>query len=247
VAASALFESNGRLAGFHPDEKLEEYVQLVGLSLSMESDRPELFQGFHFAVIDSNDVNAFAAPGGFVFVTAGALRAMENEDELAGVLGHEIAHVVLRHPEEHANNATRQAGLMKGLKTGGAIAGGVLSALGYGREVSMAAPLAQGLGNVVDGFLQEVMVNGYGRKSELAADAMSVQLMGKLGYSPGALKAFVSRLPKKDRGAWTTHPDLEGRGQAIDEEVKKLSAPPQAVKEQRTARFKAAVAALKGP
>src|SRR5687767_5976023 len=88
-----------------PDEKLEEYITLIGLSIAFESDRPQTYKGYYFAVLNTDDVNAFAAPSGFIFVTKGALRAMNSEDELAGALAHEIAHVNLRHPELAASRA----------------------------------------------------------------------------------------------------------------------------------------------
>jgi predicted Zn-dependent protease len=113
VAANAMFDADGRYVGLYDkDQNLEEYVALVGLSVALESDRPETFKGYHFGVVNSPDINAFAAPGGFIFVTTGALKLMANEDELAGVLSHEIGHVNLRHPEDHANRAADQAGVM---------------------------------------------------------------------------------------------------------------------------------------
>jgi predicted Zn-dependent protease len=198
-------------------------------------------------VLNSSDINAFAAPGGFVFVTTGAIKQMENEDELAGVLAHEIGHVNLRHPEDHANRAADQAGVMGALGTGASIFSGVLAATGKGRSAGDVQTLTKGLGNIADGFLKEIMVNGYGRESELAADALGVQVMCRSGvrYDPTALKAFIARLPKKERGAWATHPELEGRLQAMDEAIKKQGAP-ATVDAARTARFKAATVGLRG-
>jgi predicted Zn-dependent protease len=248
VAASAMFDAQGRFTGLYQDAALQRYVQLVGLTVALESDRPETFQGYRFAVLNSPDVNAFAMPGGFVFITTGAIKQMESEDELAGVLGHEIAHVNLRHPEDHANRATNQAGVMDALNTGSSVASSLLSGFGYAREASVVTTLAQGLGGVVDSFLQEIMVNGYGRDSELAADALSVNILCREGvrYDPRGLKAFIARLPKKDRGAWSTHPGLDGRLQAVDQEISKQSAPPAATDPVRTQRFQRHVAGLKG-
>jgi predicted Zn-dependent protease len=91
------------------------------------------------------------------------------------------------------------------------------------------------------------MVNGYGRESELAADALSVKVLCRPGvrYDPNALKGFIARLPKKERGAWSTHPELDGRIQAIDESIKNQGAV-AAVDPSRTTRFKAATAGLRG-
>lgn len=248
VSATAMFDASGQLKGLYKDEVLERYVQLVGLTVAMDSDRPELFKGYQFGVLNSDDVNAFATPGGFVFVTTGALKQMESEDELAGVLGHEIAHINLRHPEDHANRATNQAGTMDALNKSAGFMAWLLSLFGYGREVALVSSLAQGLGGVVDGFLKEVMVNGYGRDSELAADGLSVKVLCREGvrYDPRALKAFISRLPKKERGAWSTHPGLDGRLEAIEQEISKQTGTVPATDPARTLRFKKHVAGLKG-
>jgi len=249
VAANAMFDGMGRYIGLYDkDANLEEYVAMVGLSVAMESDRPDTFKGYRFGVMASNDINAFAAPGGFIFVTTGALKLMENEDELAGVLSHEIAHVNLRHPEDHANRAANQAGVMGILGAGSHIAAGILSLTGNHSAADDLATVTKGFGSVLDGFTKELMVNGYGRESELAADALGVRVLCRPGvkYDPNALKAFIARLPKKERGAWSTHPQLEGRIQSIDAEIKK-QASVASVDPARTTRFKAATAGLRGP
>jgi beta-barrel assembly-enhancing protease len=247
VSANAMFDAAGTgYVGLHEDKELEDYVALVGLTVALESDRTETFKGYYFGVLKSPDVNAFAAPGGFIFVTSGALKLMETEDELAGVLAHEIAHVNLRHPEDHANRAASQQGLMDILGVASGLAGVFLQARGQGRSAEDLAKLSKGLGNMADEFTKELMVKGYGRDSELAADALAVRILCREGvrYNPDGLKAFITRLPAKDRGAWATHPALEGRLQAIDEEIKKAGAT-AAVDPARTARFKAATAKLR--
>jgi predicted Zn-dependent protease len=249
VAANAMFDADGRYVGLYDkDQNLEEYVALVGLSVALESDRPETFKGYHFGVVNSPDINAFAAPGGFIFVTTGALKLMANEDELAGVLSHEIGHVNLRHPEDHANRAADQAGVMGILDTGGHLVSGALSILGKKSASDNLATLTKGFGSVLDGFTKELIVNGYGRESELAADALGVKVLCRPGvrYNPSALKEFIGRLPKKERGAWSTHPELDGRMQAIDDEIQKQG-PVAAIDPLRTARFKAATSGLRGP
>ena len=248
VAANAMFDGKGNYVGLYDrDPVLEEYVAMVGLSVALESDRPETFKGYHFGIVNSSDINAFAAPGGFIFVTTGALRQMQNEDELAGVLSHEIGHVNLRHPEDHANRAADQAGVMSLLDEGSSVASGVLSIMGKGSTGRNVAALAKGFGSVLDDFSKEIIVNGYGRDSELAADALGVKVLCRSGvrYNPNALKEFIARLPKKERGAWSTHPELDGRIQAIDDAIKKQGAVAE-TDPARTARFKAAMAGLRG-
>lgn len=230
------------------DEKLEEYVTLVGLSIALESDRPDTYKGYWFAVLNTDAVNAFAAPSGFVFVTKGALRAMKSEDELAGVLAHEIAHVNLRHPEIAASRAAEKAGLMdfatalgSAAEGAGMVAGlfGQKKVASYADTVKDAAPaFGQSLG-----ALQETLSLGYSREEEFAADKMAVDLLTRkgVGYDPNAFKEFVSRLPAK-ADAYGSHPGLEGRVKEIDEEIKKRKTAP--VDPERTKRFVAMKAGL---
>lgn len=247
VAANALFNPQGSYIGLYEDKHLEDYVAMVGLSVALESDRPETFKGYHFGILNSTDINAFAAPGGFIFVTTGAIKQMENEDELAGVLAHEIGHVNLRHPEDHANRAADQSGAMDALHGASSLLNLGLQATGRGHSAENLQILTQSLGGMADTFTKELMVNGYGRESELAADALGVQVLCRPGvrYNPTALKNFIARLPKKERGAWATHPELEGRLQAMDEAIQKQGAA-ASVDPARTERFKAATAGLRG-
>jgi len=239
VAANAIAENP-----LVSNADLERYVAQVGYTIALESDRPETFKGYSFGVLRSDSINAFAAPGGFVFVTTGALRAMRNEDELAGVLAHEIAHVNLRHPEEAANRASAKAGALD-------LLGGVAKlvvAIAYrddpDRRETM-TKLVEAFGKVLDDLAQEV-VNGYGRESELEADRMAVDLLTRpgVGYDPGALKDFVLRLPPKDRGHWATHPTLEGRARNIEEEIRRRGIRAE-IDPVRTRRFLEATAALR--
>ncbi len=239
VAAGAIAESP-----LNPDLELEKYVAMVGYTIAFESDRPETFKGYHFGVLRNDAINAFAAPSGFVFVTTGALKHMQNEDELAAVLAHEVAHVNLRHPEASANRASAKAGV---LDTLGEVAKVGIALFAKQDQQKALGQLVEGFGKVLDELAKEI-VNGYGREDELKADAFAVDLLARSGvrYDPGALKTFVARLPKMDRGAWSTHPELEGRIQGIEQEVAKLKNPP-GIDPSRTQRFLAATAGLRGP
>lgn len=226
------------------DPAIDEYLTLLGYTIALESDRPETFMGYHFGVLNSPSINAFAAPGGFIFVTTGALKACQNEDELAGLIAHEVAHVCLRHPEIAANRASDKAGAFKLLSGATNLLIG-LSGKGAGDQAKL-KELTGAFSKALDSLAEE-MVRGYGRDDELAADAMAVDLMSRpgVGYDPRALKAFISRLPKADRGAWSTHPELEGRLQLIDQEIEKRKVK-AGTDPARTERFKAKLAGLKG-
>lgn len=230
------------------DEKLEEYVSLVGLSVALESDRPDTFNGYTFAILNTDEINAFAAPSGFIFITKGALRSMNSEDELAGVLAHEIAHVCLRHPELAANRAAQDTGLMDTAKAMGKVAGagafvaGIFGQRQASNYLQMAKEGVPALGKTIGENLK-TFKKGYGRNEELAADALAVQFMTRkgVGYDPHAFRAFIARLPQKE-DSYGSHPELAGRLELIDEEIKKHQVAP--TDPARTKRFLAMKAAL---
>jgi predicted Zn-dependent protease len=225
-------------------DQFEEYLTLVGLTVAFESDRPETYKGYTFAVLNTDIVNAFAGPSGFVFVTKGALRQMQNEDELAGVLAHEIAHVNLRHPELAAQRASDKEGLSEyaGKFTG--LTSSILSFAGKQQYADLAQKAGPVFGKTVTG-LHEQFSNGYSRDEEFAADRMAVEFMTRPGvaYDPSAFKAFISRLPAKG-GAWGTHPGLEGRVKAIEEAIQTHGVKVAPTDPARTQRFLAMKAAL---
>jgi Zn-dependent protease with chaperone function len=196
------------------DEALERYVSMIGFSVAFESDRPETYKGYTFGILNSDAVNAFCAPSGFIFVTKGLLRQMSNEAELAGVLAHEIAHIGLRHPEIAAQAAADKEGLSEyagAFQQGMSILGGIAAYRGYGGAASaaqLASEAAPLMGKAAQG-LHESFSNGFSRDEEFAADAKAVEFMSREGvrYSPEAYQAFIGRLPSKG-GAYGTHPDL---------------------------------------
>jgi predicted Zn-dependent protease len=247
-AVAALAIEKDRL--YTADEALERYVALVGYTVALESDRPETYKGYTFGILDNADPNAFCAPSGFIFVTKGLLKLMQNEDELAGVLAHEIAHVGLRHPEIAAQAAADKEGLSEyagAFQSGMSFLGGVAGALGHqdvARHAKLAEEAAPIMGKTAQG-LHTTFSNGYSRDEEFAADAKAVEFMSRPGvrYAPEAYRAFIARLPQKG-GAYGTHPDLAGRVQAIEKEIQKtgLKIP---VDPARTERFRAATAGLK--
>jgi predicted Zn-dependent protease len=232
------------------DGALERYVAMVGYSLAFESDRPDTYKGYTFGILNIAEPNAFCAPSGFIFVTKGLLKEMKNEDELAGVLAHEIAHVGMRHPEIAAQAAAEKEGLADkaaAFQSIMGVVGGVAGALGKSQVAEVAALAKEAaplMGKTAEG-LREAYRNGYSRDEEFAADAKAVEFMSRPGvrYSPEAYKDFIARLPKKG-GSYGTHPELDGRVQAIEAEIKKtgLKIP---VDPARTERFKAVTAGLK--
>jgi predicted Zn-dependent protease len=184
-----------REMGVYGDQALQRYVSDIGQELARNSHRPNL--PWSFTVVDNSAINAFALPGGYVYVTRGILAYLDDESELAGVLGHEIGHVTARHA---AQAYTRQAQ-----------AGIALAILGIFVPSTQAfADLgATGLG---------VLFMKHGREAEIEADRLGVEYGSGAGYDPAGVPRFLSTLARVDamsgRGVpnWlSTHPDPGSR------------------------------------
>jgi predicted Zn-dependent protease len=184
--------------GVAQDPAVHKYVTLVGTALVQQSDRPRL--EWTFIVLDTDGVNAFAAPGGFVHITRGALGLIKNEAELAGVLGHEIGHITRKHTiNALRNSATKKLGTDLAAKRGAFI--------------SAVANLAY----------DNIIENAWDRGDELDADKVAVQLAPKIGYAPASLADFLNRLSERNKnqaernGLFASHPETKERITKINE------------------------------
>lgn len=183
VAATLLSED-----GWLDRAALTRYLNQVGGTLALASERPEMFRGYHFAVLDAPaKVNAFACPGGFLFISSGLLRLCRTEDELAAVLAHEIAHIIAEHPMEAIQASHQRAAVASLLKFG---------AKKVGEQNEDVAQLSGLFDNVVKDVVKAV-AQGYSRDKERQADLMAVDILGKAGYPPQALAAVLGRMDAK--------------------------------------------------
>jgi predicted Zn-dependent protease len=161
----------------YDDPELQAYVNRVGQALATNSGKPK--QKFTFTVLDTEMINAFAAPGGYIYISRGILPYLENEEELAGVLGHEIAHVTAGHHFERGSaNVTSK----------------VLSTLAY---------ILTGSGDIADASTMygAELISGYGREQELEADGLGAEYMHKTGYDPQALLQVIGVLKDQEQFA----------------------------------------------
>ncbi len=161
------------------DSPVAKYVDQVGQTVALGSAFPYPFRGYFFVVLDSADVNAFATPGGFVFVTTGMIKFLRNEDELAAILGHEVGHVEL----SHGMRSIKESRNTK-------ITGSVLQELASGTVVGNT--VGEVLGPLSDEIYKSV-ANGYSSDLEAEADARSAEICAKLGYDPSALLGVLER------------------------------------------------------
>ena len=158
------------------DPEVQRYVNFVGAWVAAQSDRPNL--PWHFAVNDSDHVNAFAAPGGYIIVTKGMMNLLQNEAELAGVLGHEIGHVV----RKHHLNAIRK--------------GAYMNLLGAGAAGATAGSRGGEIVNALVGPTKELYSRGLDKDDEFDADRIGVVLATRAGYDPWGLAAALQTLAK---------------------------------------------------
>ncbi|MBN2466812.1 MAG: M48 family metalloprotease [Deltaproteobacteria bacterium] len=180
--------------GVYDDTDLQKYVNQIGQKIVQVCDR--IYLQYQFQVIDSPVLNAFALPGGYIYVTRGLLAELQNEAQLASVLGHEIGHVCARHSAVQLSET-----LGYQLVTLAALAAGPNA----GEVLTVAASLTQ------------TMMLGYSRDREFQADAMGLKYMYKAGYDPKEVSGFLSQLAKKSQGPGgygvysSTHPDIFDR------------------------------------
>ncbi len=203
----------------YPDKALQDYINRVGQRLARDSDRPNL--QYHFTVLDSPEVNAFALPGGYVYITRGILAYLNSEAELAAVLGHEIGHVAARHGVRQ-QSAAEAANL--GLSIASIFVPEINTNVGYN------------LSNILGGAL----LSGYGREHELEADRLGAKYMARADYDPQAMIKVLSllkaqeefdavvakqegRQPNHYHGLFASHPDNDTRLKQVVGEASHLT------------------------
>lgn len=192
--------------GLHPDQRAQDYLDQVGARLvnTPTGRLSEYPYDFHL-LADDNVVNAFALPGGQCFITAALFNKLKNEDQLAGVMGHEIGHVIERHGAERM----AKTGFIRGLINSVMI--------GSGGDASMAQ-----IANVVGNYASMK----YGRDQELESDNWGVKLMIESKYDPEALIGVMDILEEASGGSRTpefqsSHPSPENRRELIREAIKR--------------------------
>ncbi|TDG12953.1 peptidase M48 [Seongchinamella unica] len=192
----------------YDDPELQAYVNRIGQSLVANSDKPN--QEFTFTVLDTEMINAFAAPGGYIYISRGLLPFLDSEEELAGVIGHEIAHVTANH---HGRRSRQDL---------------------TNKIVATTAYILTGSGDVADASTMygAELISGFGRDMELEADGLGAEYMYKTGYDPQALLEVISVLKDQEQfqrvkaratgkpagtyhGLYATHPRNDKRLQTV--------------------------------
>jgi predicted Zn-dependent protease len=198
------------------NKNTNRYVNLVGQTLAMASKRPEIYGGYHFLILDSHEINAFAAPGGFIFVARGLLKCCRNEDALAAVLAHEVAHIQEKHGLKAIENSRLTSALtILGAETAKAYGGADLARLTDIFEES------------ISDIFKTMVTNGYSRSQEHDADKSCVSILKKIGYAPqelvNMLKIMEKNLKPDGHDFAKTHPSPGSRIKDIQDEIGKSS------------------------
>jgi predicted Zn-dependent protease len=216
------------LAGETPSEKtdLEAYVGQVGQTVALASGKGELTEGWHFMLLKDDQPNAFACPGGLIFVSEGLVRLCESEDELAGVLAHEVAHVAIDHPMQAISASNRTAAL-------GSLAQFAFDKAGDNNKGLKA--MSGQFGNVVKDVAKGV-THGYDKTKEKEADLAAVKMLIETGYDPRGLKRVLQRLKKSD----SSHGDPAVRANDVEQLAFENEPAPKTLA-VRTERFKKAL------
>jgi len=206
-----------------------EYLNVLGQSLAIFSDRPETFGGYHFLLLNSDEINAFAAPGGLVLVTRGMVRCCRNEDELAAVLAHEISHV----EKKHGLSAIKQGRLTNAFTI---IASESAKQMG-GEEL---ASLTREFEGSVSDVVMTLTTSGYSRKQESNADTAAVKILRRAGYPPMAMVTMLERMDERlanagGLGFAKTHPPAKDRADAVRAMIQGATPTPEPARQQRFA------------
>ena len=197
-----------KILGKYPifkDEEKVNYVSQIGTGISAQLGRPEL--RYYFGILDTEDINAYAAPGGYIFVTTGALKLMRNEAQLAGVLAHELAHINQKHIVKQLNLQSTDRSMTSGIAQ---ILGGA----------TLSAKIA--LERLNDLAFKMLMEEGLSKKDEADADQKALEMLISTGYDPQSyLDYLLSLKPHLEQGQAKvlskTHPTIDTRIKILSE------------------------------
>ena len=203
IGEAVAVEAFSRFGGEYRNEALTRYVNLVGKTIGEVSDRPNL--EYRFAILNSSEQNAFAAPGGYIFITVGLLKTLTNEAELAGVLAHEVAHVT----QKHMLNTIRRGALLSNVS-----------------ELTLSAMNkdSQMFSNVIDEITDKLFTKGLDKDLEYEADVFGIEFAYRAGYNPVGLQMYLKTLKSQEGHVqsrfFSTHPSTGVRIDKISETLK---------------------------
>ncbi len=221
----------------YKNDALTKYVNRVGNSVVIHSDRPETYAGYHFLILDTEEVNALAAPGGFIFITKGLLKRCQDEEMLGCILAHEVGHVSAK----HGLQSIKKSRLIDAFRIIGSEA-----SKRYAPE--KLAQLTDIFEDTLGDIAEKLIERGYDRKYEYEADKLSVKTSARTGYDANGLMDFLNTMvddtsTESDKGWFKTHPSAKDRLGRVQGEISAVPSMPEK-NDTRTKRFLEAMKSL---
>lgn len=186
----------------------QKYLNNICHAITSMSERPELYKDYYVVILDTDEINAFATPGGHILVTRGLLKCTDSEDAVAAVLAHEIAHILLQHSVK-AIKTIRAANAI--IRTSGSLAVAASGGNDGAKEN------VDGFSESVDDIVADMIEHGYSKSQELAADTKALELLANAGYNPKAMSSMLKLIESNSKkadgttGFKKTHPEPKTR------------------------------------
>ncbi|MBR4791425.1 MAG: M48 family metallopeptidase [Treponema sp.] len=232
----------------HGSYQMTTYLNNICQTLVMNSDKPYLYKGYYVVILDTDEINAMATPGGHIFVSRGLIECTDSEDALAAVLAHEIAHVQLGHSVQaikasrvrSAVSDTTKAVAVTSIVAANARAGGTLS----DREMKQVMEAVNTFSDATNEVTKTLVNTGFSKEQEFEADKLALYIMQNAGYDPYAMLDMLSQIEEStsNTGWGATHPSPKERIKKVQKELNSMAKQNSSLKQAkavRTERFEA--------
>jgi beta-barrel assembly-enhancing protease len=217
--------------------KANDYINTLGQSLALSAVPPDPYNGYHFLILDSDEINAIGAPSGFILVTRGLLRCATSEDEVAAILAHEIGHVSLKHGMSAISSARKTEAALE-----------IAKFAASSSDSTLLRNLTASFGGMVGDIVKNILTSGYSRDLEKQADMEAIRILHDVGYDANALVRVLTlmktKLKPEGKDFAKTHPDPEVRIAYLNDAIRMQAAVPAAKPAQvkgRQTRYAAAL------
>jgi predicted Zn-dependent protease len=198
--------------------ELTKYLNAICATIVINSPRPEIYNGYHLAILDTMEINAFATSGGHIFITRGLIACADSEDTLAAVIAHEIGHIQLQHSIKAIKNSRITSAVMK-------TTGSLVRNLGNDDITELADIMDESVNEIISTLIEK----GYSQDQEFDADTAAMALLASAGYDPGALISILQQLEgnmgNQSGGLIKTHPSPARRIEKARETASKFKVP----------------------
>jgi predicted Zn-dependent protease len=215
------------------NQVLTNYLNKICSAITVNSPQPELYNGYHVMMLDTKEINAFATPGGHIFVSRGLVETVTSEDQLAAVIAHEVSHIIL----QHGVSIIRSMKFTQSLTDAGNAAAGTAA-----RNAGLNGRV-QNFGSAVMELTNDMVKSGYSQAQEFEADNVALILLASAGYDPKAMAEMLQLLDNAEKaqkvqlGGWfSTHPSPAMRLSNVQRNVNRYNIPD--TRSHRQSRFK---------